>query len=103
VEGHARKPHAIEPSLEDRWHPVPPRWEAQNEDFRRTEAFHVSFDTSSIGTRPIVHLSFRERHCGIETLSMEVKTINLMAARPETLDDLPISGPPVKLSGLGWA
>jgi hypothetical protein len=50
-----------------------------------------------------VHLSFRERHGGIETLSMEVKTINLMAARPETLDDLPISGPPVKLSGLGWA
>src|SRR5262249_5313143 len=90
VEGDTGEPYAIEPSFEDGRHPVPPRWETQDECFRRAQAFHIRFDSSQIAAHLIVRLPFGERHHRIEAFCMEVKIVDVMTTRLETKNDLPM-------------
>ena len=75
MEGDAGKPGAIEPSLEDRRHPVPPGRKAQHERFSRAQALHISLDSHEIRACLIVCLALRERQSGLEVLGVKIEIV----------------------------
>src|SRR5258708_1179939 len=83
MEGNTRHPDPIEPSLENRWHSVPPRREAQYQRLGGAKALDVILDPGEIIARLHIDRVLRQAEHGIKVRPIEVQFVNLMSLRSE--------------------
>jgi hypothetical protein len=90
VETHPRNEDAVEETLQDRGKPLGPNRIDQHESFRSEQTIGIVTDGRAVQLDVIIVHPLLLTHDRIEAFGIEVTIVDLMSARTQSRDDLPM-------------